>query len=861
MDIQPPIGSIWRKWDLQVQPIKSEWNSKLGTPEINEKLEQSVPEYIKTAIENDIEVIGVTDHNSGAAIDYALEQLEVAVIPGVELDTSEGWHLIIYFSNSYKESLGLSKWSEVIDDFLGSYCNITRPFFNSQNTAKKVQISTIELLKKIQHSNIGFAVFAHCFSNDGFFKKGDASSRIEVIKAYDEGLIDFSFEIKNELGQINEIKEKTFGWFQKEIKIPIISSSDAHSPSIVGNSFTWIKADPTLEGLKQIVYDPENRVKIQVNSPYHDYLKPYFSKITVKEKVSVFSSEDTVEFEKAEISLNRDLVSIIGGRGTGKSILINYVAWGFKKYDEEFLGTSNFSVDYNKTVEDRVEFDYINRNDLNFIYISQNELIKKSDKPKELYEEIKSTLGLEDLIFDENLSEKIYQINNQIFSIEQWLNKKDENEVKINDESYLKSEITRYQNLIETVTTQENRDKLSKYSTNLTSIKELEQRSTELISLLEEIVEFEKYINQKFTSISISIPKIDFFGQRWEINKLAKSIRTEIDIIINENNQIRTSFGDYKGDLSTLLEDVEKFQSNISNLNQRVKDIQARKNSLNSLYEEKKGIASLLKKEYEKQKKKVDDAWIQIISGKSDWSQEQKELIQKILNDRNIKIIGEIIFDKKAFYEQSKQFINGRAFKKKNEKNAIEELFQIRDFDSYIEFLEQKLEIFKVENDTYFYPDQHSSIDNLFYDKSTRANYLQVYPKIYYDKRTIDKLSAGQRGTIFLCLKLASSAFSQPIIYDQPEDDLDNQFIMNDLLSIFKELKKFRQIIIVTHNANLVVNADSEQVVIASNNNNILSYHSGSLENPKIISEVCDILEGGRLAFELRRNRYKTLTE
>lgn len=88
---------------------------------------------------------------------------------------------------------------------------------------------------------------------------------------------------------------------------------------------------------------------------------------------------------------------------------------------------------------------------------------------------------------------------------------------------------------------------------------------------------------------------------------------------------------------------------------------------------------------------------------------------------------------------------------------------------------------------------------------------------------------------------------------------MDNQFIMFDLLSIFKELKKFRQIIIVTHNANLVVNADSEQVIVANNIDNKLSYFSGALENPKIIKDVCNVLEGGKAAFDLRRNRYKNL--
>jgi predicted ATPase len=108
-------------------------------------------------------------------------------------------------------------------------------------------------------------------------------------------------------------------------------------------------------------------------------------------------------------------------------------------------------------------------------------------------------------------------------------------------------------------------------------------------------------------------------------------------------------------------------------------------------------------------------------------------------------------------------------------------------------------------------------------------------------------------------LKLATESFSTPFIFDQPEDDLDNEFIIDHLLPIFREIKKYRQVIIATHNANLVVNADSEQVIIATNRDEILTYDAGSLENPTIRTRICDILEGGEKAFLKREKRYGIL--
>lgn len=83
---------------------------------------------------------------------------------------------------------------------------------------------------------------------------------------------------------------------------------------------------------------------------------------------------------------------------------------------------------------------------------------------------------------------------------------------------------------------------------------------------------------------------------------------------------------------------------------------------------------------------------------------------------------------------------------------------------------------------------------------------------------------------------------------------------MQDLVTIFKQVKKFRQVIIVSHNANLVVNSDSEQVIIAENNEGILSYTSGALEDPEINLKICEILEGGQTAFLNREQKYQLKT-
>jgi hypothetical protein len=105
-------------------------------------------------------------------------------------------------------------------------------------------------------------------------------------------------------------------------------------------------------------------------------------------------------------------------------------------------------------------------------------------------------------------------------------------------------------------------------------------------------------------------------------------------------------------------------------------------------------------------------------------------------------------------------------------------------------------------------------------------------------------------------MKLATDPFGSPFVFDQPEDDLDNEFIVKDLIPIFRKIKKYRQVIIATHNANLVVNADAEQIIIAHNDAELLRYETGAIEEPHMREKICVILEGGETAFRQRELKY-----
>ncbi len=144
------------------------------------------------------------------------------------------------------------------------------------------------------------------------------------------------------------------------------------------------------------------------------------------------------------------------------------------------------------------------------------------------------------------------------------------------------------------------------------------------------------------------------------------------------------------------------------------------------------------------------------------------------------------------------------------------------------------------------------------------TDHIKVTYSLQYDGVEIERLSPGTRGIVLLLLYLAlDNKDDRPLIIDQPEENLDPKSIFDELVGRFRSSKTKRQIIIVTHNANLIVNADADQVIVATcgpHNPGALpkiSYESGGLEDPRIRKHVCDILEGGETAFRERAKRLR----
>lgn len=144
------------------------------------------------------------------------------------------------------------------------------------------------------------------------------------------------------------------------------------------------------------------------------------------------------------------------------------------------------------------------------------------------------------------------------------------------------------------------------------------------------------------------------------------------------------------------------------------------------------------------------------------------------------------------------------------------------------------------------------------------TGHIQISYSIDYEAVDIRKLSPGTRGIVLLLLYLAlDDSDDRPLIIDQPEENLDPKSIFDELVELFIAAKNVRQVIMVTHNANLVVNTDADQVIVAFSGTHTpgklpsIRYLSGGLENAEMRKHVCDILEGGDRAFKERARRLR----
>lgn len=922
-----PRGSEWAKWDLHIHTPESIVNGYGNSEDVWDKFLIDLE-----ALPEDFKVLGINDYlfldgyekiksekennNRLSNIKLILPVVEFRIqkFAGVEFRNTKRINMHVIFSNeldvetiksqflnaleqSYTltsglepdlwngsitkkslEDLGRKIKASVPKDKLPDFGSELTEGFNNLNLDEK---KIFELLKRPYFKDKYLIAIGKTEWDKLQWSEGSISEKKTIIN--DAHLVFTSAEsVEQYINAKEKLKEQGVNYL-------LLDCSDAHTFSHntsmkdrIGNCFNWIKANPTFEGLRQVIFEEFERVKVQEQNPKKDYEKPFFERIKINNS-SIFNDSE-VRFGGATLQLNSNLVTIIGGRGTGKSLLLDALAKTFQKVEKSerardvSIDNNNFIVTYQKPDGENVEYNIQAENYLEYLHIHQGEVKEIVDPkhPERLDDEIKNLLNLPNEEDSLNPTEsEIERLINEIFSIKDWLNYKDEKDVSSNSLEYNQKKKREKEDLIKTITTEENRLLIEQYINNLSEINQINEYIKKAQRILNEFALFQTEKNSEITTLNEyinseanKIPLLNLQSQIDSFSSFISSRSKQITELQQKNLEIDTKFKNagIKTDVTALLEQINVYQHEINIYENKIAEINLKTTQINSKFIEIKNIAGLILQNYQNRISDIDNGWRQLKSGKDYWNEEQKELFTELLNGIEIKAFE--IFDSNKFYNQISDCLNLRKFRQtqlQTRNERLEETFQIKSQTDIIKLLNGEkivnvdgtlLNLAETLDSDLFIKDGKREFMRILLLKRNRIHYWNVQSSSIYRGKEIPQLSVGMRGTFYVCLKLATDPFTKPFVFDQPEDDLDNEFIMGSLVPIFKKIKKYRQVIIVTHNANLVVNADAEQVVVAKNEDEVLSYESGAIENLIIKEQICNILEGGESAFTMREKKY-----
>lgn len=891
-------GSEWRKWDLHIHTPKSIVNN-YGNGTSNDVWEQ----YID-ALEHlpaDIKVIGINDYlfidGYREILKYKeqgrLQNIEL-ILPVVEFRLSKfcgnekfkriNYHVIFsneitpdviqsQFLNALTQNYTLSpdctqQWDGVVT--IDSLIDLGNKIIESVPEEKRFQydsplkegfnnlnLDESLIMKKLQTCYFEGKYITAIGKTEWDDLKWDDNSIAEKKSIINK--VDLVFTAAESVESYNRSKEKLH---EQGVKDFLLDCSDAHNfadaatKDRLGNCNTWIKADTTFDGLKQVLFEFDERVRVQETNPLFDFEKSPFTEIRVVNDTDVFADEtENISIGRCTLPLNSGLVSIIGGRGTGKSILVDYIAAGLgqNKTGKSYSKSSNVSVSRKiSQKEDPISYVLSDNPNIQFVYIPQGEIKRIVEKTDVFTQNIKETIGVDSEYtipaeFRQRATKCLENWRKLVIFLSE--NKKDDIEQKINQ----------LKQFIEQVTSKENKEKLEQYQ------KQVQQSST-LVLMEQQIESLKNYVQQNRLTTNEKIREINNVMADWNIQIplvdepiCIQYIETEVYPKVKVQKEkttaamlaIKETFSNYKGDLTTLLRDVELYQKQLIEQTQLKSDIEENEKALFVIENETlKELGTAIETSVIAYKDKIETQWKKFKNGNDDYDDDQKEILQVILGNDDLEVSVDIVFDSAKLYEILLENLDGRTWNKEK----LQSTLNLVNLESFFQFVKQ-------ESDTYAFCGNESIMKlcdkNLLDVLYTRYNeFIHHNIIVKSHGKNITKLSHGQQGTVYLRLKLAANLFSKTIIYDQPEDDLDNEFIMSELVTILRRIKKYRQIILVSHNANIVVNSDSEQVIIASNDNGVLHYKSGALENTEINQEICRILEGGKEAFEKREKKY-----
>lgn len=361
-------------------------------------------------------------------------------------------------------------------------------------------------------------------------------------------------------------------------------------------------------------------------------------------------------------------------------------------------------------------------------------------------------------------------------------------------------------------------------------------------------------INNQILNIKEDVSTYEQDGKDGRIITEVKKVQNEIIEIKNNLSQTEKIYQVYVENTRIWQERITTIAKNKENIEEQIENLERQVPiKLEELYKKRKDIA-----------KKIYDLKISIIRKYEEKYSYIKKVIETLSIEKTEKptIAINLYLNTPQIHEQLLSPIN-RQVKSifrgvedgKDQLNKMLETMNVDDFDSIstcIENIDKQLKESTTDHEKLFK-------DRIgFYNALYGLDYLTNSYELKLGDKPLSKLSPGEKGLLLLIFYLILDRENCPLIIDQPEDNLDNQSIFNRLVPYIIKAKENRQIIIVTHNPNIAVACDSEQIIYSNMDKAKMQiqYSKGSMEREDIKNNIVDVLEGTMPAFEKRSEKY-----
>ena len=872
-------GAKWWKFDFHTHTLASDFSDE----EITHKL------WLKAFMDEGIDCVAITDHNSGGWIDdlkRVLNDLKsnppkwykpLYLFPGVEIGASDGVHILAIFGEEKDESH--------IDRLLGAVGSNRGVEGKSGGLTSK---STTEVIDEIVKCG-GIPIPAHVDRPKGLLEQLKGSPLEQVLE--NENI--YAMELRDSNYQKPQL------YIDEKLEWTEIIGSDVHdfSKETFG-TFTWVKMDePSIEGLKLALQDGDVSVNRNMNE------NPNILPNNFIEKLEISNAKYIGRVETLECNFSPFLNTIIGGRGTGKSTILEFIRLVMRR--DRDLRSPNVPETLEK---DSLKYFHLEENDsllntdtkISLLYRKNNihyrlnwspnsdslSLEQKKDddtwepfqgeiktmfpvyiySQKQIYELARNPRALIDIIDKapeveaKNIETRISEVSNRYKQIE---SKQQELNEKIDQKIRLLGEFNDLARQIEYIEKSGHTEVMQKYRLRQQQLNELDTLENKwkgaqhhLLETLEKITpsDFNKEIFNENSDILSDLQKTN--DKWWTIHNKLKDLGQEAESILNEWQTEK----DAAPWMQKLNSDIERYEQSRSDLEQQGIDpdkyhlLLTQQKSIQKeldLIDEYQSIQQTL----ETEKKEVFN---QIRENRNILTEKRQEFLTSVLHDNRFVSIEVLPFGEE--WDEIENEIRSKLQCPDRFDKDIENLKDIYqpDSDKDIEKLKDAIE--DIRNGNTAAKDNRFATHLIALPQESISDFLMWFPRdnleVTYgpDHQRIQKGSPGQKTAALLAFILFYG--DEPLLLDQPEDDLDNALIYDLIVRQLRETKTKRQVIVVTHNANIVVNGDAEMVLpLAVRKGQTEVQQPASIQKKEVREAICSILEGGERAFEQRYKR------